>query len=150
MKPEELMIGDWVNFLVDVVGGDTENGPQIEEYEPMQIISISAWNNNDGEAESAEGVICDIEQLKPIPLTVEILNKNGFTVFLDFKDLVYYESDDKRIKATNSEGMKNTPNEWSIHIDTKDMSTMAYGEVTYVHELQHLLKLCGITKDIKI
>lgn len=149
MDVKELMIGDWVNFLVDVVGGDTENDPQIEEYEPMKINTVASWGV-DGEITSEVGAICSPEQLKPIPLTVEILNKNGFTTLIDVGDLTYYESADKRIKATNCEGMKNTGNEWSIHIDTEDMCTMGYCEVTYVHELQHLLKLCGITKDIKI
>lgn len=30
MTANELQIGDWVNFLIDVEGGDTENDPQNE------------------------------------------------------------------------------------------------------------------------
>lgn len=130
MKAIELMIGDWI-----LCSDNIQRQVRYLQVRPS-VIGIG-------------GSSYDEDEIQPIPLTPEILEKNGFEVF-DFKDLVYYESDDKRIKATNSEGMKNTFNEWYIHVDTKDMRTMAYGEVTYVHEFQHLLRLCGIDKEITL
>lgn len=76
MKPEELQLKDWVNFLIDIEGGNTEYDQKDAQYQPMKIVSLSSWVNNDGEVESEEGVINDIEQVKPIPLTSEILEQN--------------------------------------------------------------------------
>lgn len=132
MDSKEIMIGDWLLW---------------DNTLPCIVTTVSC---DYIETTKCGITLAESHFLQGVPLTPKILEKNGFTVFLDFKDLVYYESDDKRIKATNSEGMKNTPNAWSIHIDTKDMSTMAYGEVTYVHEFQHLLRLCGIDKEVEI
>ena len=42
----------------------------------------------------------------------------------------------------------NSFNNWHIHIDTEDMRTMCTAEITYVHELQHLLKSSKIEKEI--
>ena len=39
-------------------------------------------------------------------------------------------------------------NKWHVHIYTVEMRTMCTSEITYVHELQHLLKLCKIEKEI--
>ncbi len=148
MKANELMIGDWVNFLIDITGGETEYDSQTIEYQPMQIVSISAWINNDGDVESREGVICDIEQLTPIPLTSEILERNEFK-FCCTDVFEEWRSEDKRI-TIHDEEYPNSFNKWSIHVDTEDMRTMGYFEITYVHELQHALRLCGINKEIKI
>jgi len=129
MDAKDLMIGDWVNFPIDSIGGETEYDSQTTEYQPMRIISISAWNNNDGEVESAEGVINDIDQVKPIPLTAEILEKNGWFSLGEYR----YEGDIALAKGRNYFRLKNT----TICIDS-------------VHGLQHALRLCGINKEIEI
>ena len=133
MKPEDLMIGDWVNFPIDITGGETEYDSQTIEYQPMQIVSISAWANNDGEVESREGVICDIEQLKPIFLTPEILEKNGFKECTnedwtnDNVDFILYRRKDGifRIQNTNM-------------------------TLPYVSSFQHALRLFWFGKEIEI
>ena len=147
MKANELMLGDWVNFLIDVEGGDTEYDPVNEIYQPMQIVSITAWGNNDGEVESEEGVINGIDQVKPIPLTAEILEKNGFKC----EEIIqpHWISEDGRILLRNDELLINSNNEWSVHIDNEDMQSIGYFEITYVNEFQHALKLCKIDKIIE-
>lgn len=91
--------------------------------------------------------ICS-DDIIPIPLTPEILEKNRF---------VY-----------NDENAKYHPNCWSnngtllrkrtlngffymVTSDYDDQDTNSTPIiVTYVHELQHLLKLCGIDKTIEL
>lgn len=79
--------------------------------------------------------------LEPIPLTLEILEKNGFVRELsdcgiDYSSEVYKL---RIIRRRNDEG-------WTIYanhfgLDKKDL---------FVHELQHALRLCGIEKEIKL
>lgn len=143
MKPEELMIGDWVNFLIDIEGGDTENDPQNEVYQPMQVNTIASWEVG-GEVESREGEINDPEQLLPIAITAEILEKNGFG---------YKEEDDYLTHYYLGDGWYlDNPD---LHIGTynKGVYWLNYCDnaicgIKYIHELQHALRLCGINKEI--
>lgn len=125
MEATDLMIGDWVNFLTDIEGGDTEYDPCTDQYQPMRIDRIFSF----GEVDSDLGVINDASQLQPIPLTAEILEKN----FPLIRDGVYwseYASSDR----------------FDIRIEYNDL--YVEGIFTFVHELQHALRLCGIDKNI--
>lgn len=87
----------------------------------------------------AEDMDCD--DILPIPLTAEILEKNGFVGILsdcsiDYSSEVYKL---RIIRRRNDEG-------WTIYanhfgLDKKDL---------FVHELQHALRLCGISKEIEL
>ena len=140
MKPEELMIGDWVNFLIDITGGETEYDSQTTEYQPMQIVSIFAWSNNDGEVESREGVICDIEQLTPISLTSEILEQNGFEL----------QRDKSELGILDTYWLGSELGAFRIHRLNNGDYQFGLAKIKYVHQLQHALRLCGIDKEIKV
>lgn len=131
MKETELMIGDWFNFLIDIEGGDTEYDPENEIYQPMKVDSIGF-----GDVTSEEGVTNAVSQLQPIPLTPEILEKNRF----EFNNLPMEQC-------------------WQQYGLRLYLSGQGYGincgenislRVNYVHELQHVLRLCNIEKEIKI
>ena len=68
--------------------------------------------------------------MEPIPITPEILEKNGF-----YEHDGYYTSE-------------------FFNLHHRINNTYAIGDtmmrVTYVHELQHALRLCGIKKDIEL
>lgn len=110
MKEEELMINDWVYGYGN---------------QPIKIPAIPI----DG-----HGIVkspfypATIEECKPIPLTDEILEKNGFK-----------EGWTECFKGYNL--MKSSRGYYSI----EDHCLI---ELRYVHELQHALKLCGIEKEI--
>ena len=140
MDAKDLMIGDWVNFPIDITGGETEYDSQTSEYQPMRIISISAWNNNAGEAESAEGVISDIEQLNPIPLTAEILEQNGFRK----------ESYIEVVGGLDTYYLGEEIGSFRIHRLQKGYYQFGLAKINFVHQLQHALRLCEIDKEIKV
>lgn len=75
----------------------------------------------------------DYDDVAPIPLTHEILEKNGFENYKNSGILEYYKRDD--VKFEKHQGIIWTPKNQITGIE-------------YVHELQHALKLCGIEKDI--
>lgn len=135
MKVEELMIGDWV------MSNDLKT--------PIKICSImNHYGTNIYFYHEASEYISNISKLEPIPLTPEILEKNGFNLNDEIDDCKLYDGIDNRVTIHNYKGVINSNNEWHIHIDNEDYSTIASCELTYVHELQHLLKLCGIEKEI--
>lgn len=137
MEAKELMVGDWVSV------SDTQ----------MQVACITkvGFRHENG------GVYFhSYEKVKPIPLTAEILEKNGFRPLYD--DLSAYKlfwSDEKE------------ENYWSITIDLTHpiasrienniMRTGKYwerwemkGSVYFVHELQHLMRQFRIDKEIEL
>lgn len=143
MNIHDLMIGDWANFLIDIEGGDTEYDPKNEIYQPMQVDSVSALD----EVSSAFfGVKNDVAQLKPIPLTGEILEKNGFDVSDKEVAQYHFKEDGKNyhFSLRRMYDKDGTPHGYSFY---------AFNVLTiidYVHELQHALRLCGIEKEIEL
>jgi len=124
MKLENLMVGDWVN-VYDI---------------PKQIEGIRKFWNGD------EVVYYDgdngnfIENVTPIPLTSEILEKNGFegVVYLwinvgDEKVLEYYPFE-HRLSL--------------YYTEEKSQELLFRCQCFSVHEFQHALKLCRIKKEI--
>lgn len=122
MKANELMIGDWVL--------DTRTGTPLRVNPFMSELEIPEW--------------------QPIPLTCEILGKNGFERENLITSYNHYIGIDNRVSLNDDSYCMNSRNMWIVHIDSEDYCTIANCELTYVHELQHLLKLCRIDKEIVV
>lgn len=75
-----------------------------------------------------------IDDFLPIPITTEILEKNGF-----INGEFYAEShiEDWQIMSDGSHLAARSDRGWCIDIPCR-----------YVHQLQHALRLCGIEKEI--
>ena len=129
MKATELMIGDWV-YLED-----------------MGICAPVMTLKEGYEYKS-----------RPIPLTPEILEKNGFKFDGSGQRSMMFISTphfDNGIRYNIYVGLKNKTIEvFAAHPVEKSpnwrKSNKVYLEVCgcFVHELQHALRLCGIEKDI--
>lgn len=155
LKVEELSIGDWVNILNYHWDGRPYTG---------QVSGImkkpGTYYLQFGSALSAEIDICE-----PIPITEEILEKNGFyfgytssmedsinniphdiPVVIPEKTWCYDEGDGEITIdfPTESDG-------GSICISYADKyMELIFDDVVFLHELQHALKLCGILKNIEL
>ena len=151
MKENELMIGDWVQ-VKDCI----DQSYYFDEYEPGEIVQVrelldNGINPNWAGAEVSS--ILGLEDIQPIPLTPEILEKNGFEK-LDFS---HFQIGDRRL-VLDADGRWDGPLSW--HWVVTEMDTNAKGQpvvldyyvatINYVHQLQHALRLCGITKEIQI
>lgn len=116
MKANELMIGDWVNLKTDI-----GNKPCVVKEIRYKRLTFSTsardlWGNEDSE-----------EWFEPIPLTAEILEKNGFE---RHKDIPPYYMDYYHTR----EGF------------TIFNSRTWHGDILEsVHEMQHALRLCGLS-----
>lgn len=115
MKANELMIGDWVNLSK---GNWSEN-------RKVELIDI-------------EMIAESVYLADPIPLTSEILEKNGFECrgawCLPGEDL----------------GLRQDGDSWGLLSYYAEYDALAFCHVKYVHELQHALRLCGIEKEIEL
>ena len=85
-------------------------------------------------------------KIEPIPLTAEILEKNGFDVTDSEVAQYHFEEDGQKMhfslrKMYDKHGKHNGYSFWAFNI---------LPLVIYVHELQHALKLCGIDKEITV
>lgn len=134
MKVTDLMVGDWI-----------EDG-----YKKSQVTSITC----DGIVETT-AAISNIEVIEPIPLTEEILVKNGF-------EYTYNEvskMQNKQLLVANIGGhyieVRLDKKNVAIWYDYDENGDGVYSDVLIdlpynVHKFQHLLRLCGIEKEITI
>lgn len=156
MKAEELMIGDY--FFVE------KDNLCIRKGTVVEIRGIDADDRLDaknliGNAHCRpldpfqfEGGIW-LDYLEPIPLTLEILEKNGFK----YTDNHTLQGSDTYILRYEQNGFDYTItykiNDW-FAVDSYDDRTYRIFEMETgrwcVHQLQHALKLCGIDKEIVI
>ena len=126
---KSLMIGDWVIYK-----GEHTLIYEIDDYyerintEPDGYDSIKYIN---------------VSEIEPIPLTSEILEKNGFKHYLT------EEGDDNFDYTEGNLGycLNRTTDGYMSCIDVTHSFTIT-GLIKYVHELQHILHLCGIEKEI--
>lgn len=129
---EELMIGDIVLF----------------DDESVKVTSIEncGYCNSRVFIKHQDGGIWPThhENIKPMPLTKDILVKNGFRIIFEgelhttyFQDIESYHVE---IKIDNINYIK-----LSISNGLDYCVTMG---CKYVHQLQHALRICGIIKEI--
>ena len=130
MEAKDLMIGDWVQIC----------------YRDRKV-KVTAIYDELIDTSSVSPLMKD--EYEPIPLTDEILKKNGFEKEIGAKEVVFTcDDDDKNYrlvihpKETNYCGIYTY-----IHIDAGCISIEEL-PLEYVHELQHALRLCGIEKEI--
>ena len=123
MKCKELMVGDFCR-----------SGHGL----PMQITNVgndyayATFEGNEGEP----WVFDDKdEQPQPIPLTPEILEKNGF-IKVNSQRYDYGNPDtDCYVKVNPKKNM--------IHVNGRNANSNLYSH-SFVHELQRALRLCGL------
>lgn len=126
MKATDLMIGDWV-----IRRGVPE--------EPMRLYNMNASRGIAYLDQDGRGVAELFENIEPILLTPQILEKNGFDsrgaqFFCDKIGMIWWK--DNIFMFSKYTRHEDLPTE-NISIN-----------IGYVHELQHALKLCGIEKEI--
>lgn len=139
MEEKELMIGDWLYCSFS--------------HEPCQLLGIELYELTGYTFVKVTNVVGakDIASLSPIPLTSEILKKNGFKNISKELFVYYSHAADGYIKIRLSELLDG---EWKLSVDNYDRFNDSHKQYTSdicflkVHELQHALRLCGIKKEI--
>ena len=143
LRAEELMVGDWVYCIY----------PSINKC--LRVAEIKTVADDELKIVLFDDIrlVFSEKYIDPIPLTPEILEKNGFEK-LDFS---HFQIGDRRL-VLDADGRWDGPLSW--HWVVTEMDTNAKGQsvvldyyiatINHVHELQHCLKLCGIDKTIEL
>lgn len=136
MEATELMIGDWVMYR-----GEPIIVYEIDEY----------YNRINTEPDGYDSIKCiELSELQPIPLTAEILEKNGFKIkekwaqignFGNSPLIMWHFADDHILRHYKAELEVHQNDTGKVHVHIP---------CEYVHQLQHALRLCGIDKEIKL
>ena len=128
MKKEDLIIGDWV----------TRRGVPEEHMRicGMNVLAGVVYLDQDG-----CGVTEKFENIEPIPLTTEILEKNGWIL----KEFGCHKQFQYSFEDYDTEIILKIDYEKPNFIVSFFRTSF---ELKYVNDLQHALKLCGIEKEI--
>lgn len=125
LKISDLSVGDWIEIDHEDYG-----------WQPAQInvcgdLGIGAYFKD---IDPEEEYDCTLSQARPIPITPEILEANGFEEDCG----VWYNSDLLMEFEQYKDGWDRTVNcgEYSVYF------------IKYVHQLQHALRLAGVEKEI--
>lgn len=138
LRSLDLMIGDWVEI--------NDIPKQIKFIDDCINHKIIAHGfSKDGKTIAYVGKLN--EEVKPIPLTPEILEKNGIKWFCT-------EPFERKTYCCNEPVVQCAyiPNSgWLINVGACGSIKVRFVEISkvqYVHELQHALRLCRIEKEI--
>lgn len=134
MKPNELMIGDWVR---DAGRTDRPVYKRINRVDERENYCVA----------DEYKVILGEAGMEPIPITPEILEANGIRHYKDCGRLSFY----KRIDADFV--IRYEIYAGYIGIELCDGNRISVDRITKVHELQHVLRLIGmndLANNVKI
>ena len=131
---KELMIGDWVMYNPNVFIED--------EYEPAKEWFPIRINSGEDIDLAIEGCYA------PIPLTTDILEKNGFV--LESDGWVFYNEAENKEQNYICVSFRHNGETRRVEINYVNKALCVFRTIFYVHEMQHALKLCGIKKEIEI
>ena len=81
-------------------------------------------------------------------LTIEIIKKNGFRRLIAGQYVLPMENKEIFVCIAPVRGLPNANGKWLVAI--KKGYTDAKIAITYVHELQQALTLCGVDKKIEV
>lgn len=137
MRAEELSVGNWVYSTFC--------------KQPCKVTNIGLTEHGYCSVDVSTVIgLKDIASLTPIPLTAEILEKNGFEMADDTytRPTVFYFSKDRRVQVSNL--TNSGDGYWCVHVDNEDFETIGSCDVQYVHGMQNFLRLCKYELDLKI
>lgn len=135
MKATELMIGDWIYDNYHKAYGRVNT-----------LTRALLWVG-----EEDDDWQLNYDEIEPIPITAEILERNGFEEEHGYNEVVYMDYGDDNYSIC-------------IHLKERNYTNGAYTfanidsgyicieelPINYVHELQHTLRLCSIDKEIEL
>ena len=138
MDAKELMIDDWVRIVEpSKYAGAIGRIKTLRDHKDEENAYFKVFLRNNTIHIGIED-ICS-EDIRPIPLTTEILVKNGFKDYDSFATL-----DTEKYRVIYAfDG-------FITIVDDDNQRKVSYLECDDVHVLQHAMRICGIEKEIKV
>lgn len=122
MRIEELSVGDWVRHTF--------------YEENVRIVRIYGDSERVLAEKGKLSISCHLNHFEPIPITPEILEKNGWRS--DMADRNFWATDE--VYIYNHDGV------WRLRPKSPELLIVV--DIKYVHELQRALRLLGVEKEI--
>lgn len=150
MEANELMIGDYIYNLY----GDKAIVRKLEDYNEHAKASGACIELVEGPEEGK--TFCLYGQIEPIPLTQEILEKNEYKIGKPFSSEIKYPcfvGIYPELKFQIAFWERDGDGYWIelakfANLEDHKLDSVIKKHYHYVHELQHALRLAGITKEI--
>ena len=123
LKVGDLSVGDWVRcngFKATIAGYNAESGS-------IQVLT-----------KQKNKMWFGLDDIEPIPITAEILEKNGFECIEENVDIALY--------GTPSCSIFHTKGISRYRLETPQASVACWN----IHDLQHVLRLAGVDKEINL
>lgn len=140
VKISELSVGDWV---------------RVDDFDKVLIKRVSAIDgtrNQIGIIKNNRGGIywyCD-DEIEPILLTPEILEKNGFERGEYSEIRVYNEWEIGEWSNPPYVSVRLDIDRQVIRVTNRGRDMFIADKEVYVHQLQHALRLAGVEKEIEL
>ena len=135
MKAKDIQIGDYLKY-----------GIKVESITKKKV----GYYIKPNECRMHYTRLCECE---PIPLTPEVLEKNGFLANKHVYPYPYYEYEVKENKVKVGfafpQGNKTSYKEPWVYIDSERVF-IEHLPCVFVHQLQHAMRLCWIEKEIEL
>lgn len=134
MKPEDLMIGDWVqvNYYSPQPGNDYPD----EDWRPYQI-------------KSGKEIDEQSQNFQPLLLTEDIVKNSGFKFCAATDDIVIYQDRETALAIQFDKNDEKSPViVYDIWWSDNGLQTSEMVDVEYVHELQHAIKSLKLTLNL--
>lgn len=97
-----------------------------------------------------------VSSLDPIPITEDLLLKNGFTKKLliegneKYDDWVEFEKDFGKFFLSIRHCSNSIERDWHVQIDNDYRCSVGGMDIEYVHQLQNVVKVAGYEIELKI
>lgn len=141
MYARELMIGDWARIRYN----HFETGEEIvKDFRVGQLAKLGLGDDEPLYVWSEKSNMDKVSKVEPIPLTPEILEKNGFVQNPRSKSRRSHQICNSDVYISWWRGRLNILFKPFIGHSTNHVNV----DGKYVHELQHALRICGIEKEI--
>jgi len=130
----DLMVGDWVRIKI------TQHNTTVTNIDANSVYTEAAFPIR-------------YDEIEPILLTPEILEKNGFVANKHVYPYPYYEytneEDKLKIGFAFPQGNRTSYKDPWVYIDSECVF-VEHLPCIFVHQLQHTLRLCEIEKEIEL
>lgn len=135
----DIQIGDWLHLeYTNSIQGFVSFNFKVSQLRRDYGDELLVWGEKTPDGKHF-GNMGGVSKIQPIPLTAEILEKNGFEKDPESGELIWTDDDVTEIVWVGT-----------ILTIRGEYANAEFATCMFVHQLQHALRLCGIEHEITL